>query len=49
MRDDPTRTALAALQGMIDTDAATAAWEAALGLGPNDGLVCTSVVAVKHR
>jgi aminoglycoside phosphotransferase (APT) family kinase protein len=29
-RDEPTRTALAALQGMIDTDAATAAWEAAL-------------------
>jgi len=30
MRDDPTRTAIAALQGMIDTDATTAAWDAAL-------------------
>jgi aminoglycoside phosphotransferase (APT) family kinase protein len=30
MRDEPSRTALAALHGMIDTDAATAAWEAAL-------------------
>ena len=30
MRDDPTRTALAALRGMVDTDAITAAWEAAL-------------------
>ena len=29
-RDDPTRTALAALRGLIDTAAATAAWEAAL-------------------
>lgn len=29
-RDDPTRTALVALRGMIDTDAATATWEAAL-------------------
>jgi aminoglycoside phosphotransferase (APT) family kinase protein len=30
MRDDPTRAALDALQGVIDTDAATSAWEAAL-------------------
>jgi aminoglycoside phosphotransferase (APT) family kinase protein len=30
MRDDPTRTAIAALQGTIDTHATTAAWEAAL-------------------
>lgn len=30
MRDDPTRTAIAALQGTIDTDATTAAWDAAL-------------------
>jgi aminoglycoside phosphotransferase (APT) family kinase protein len=30
MRDEPTRTALAALRGTIDTDAATAAWDAAL-------------------
>jgi len=30
MRDDPTRTAIAALHGMIDTDATTAAWDAAL-------------------
>ena len=29
-RDEATRTAIAALQGMIDTDAASAAWEAAL-------------------
>ncbi len=28
--DDPTRAALAALEGVIDTDAATAAWDAAL-------------------
>ena len=30
MRDEPTREALTALHGMIDTDAATAAWETAL-------------------
>lgn len=30
MRDEPTRTALAALHGMIDTDAVTAEWDAAL-------------------
>jgi aminoglycoside phosphotransferase (APT) family kinase protein len=30
MRDDATRTAIAALEGMIDTVATTAAWEAAL-------------------
>jgi aminoglycoside phosphotransferase (APT) family kinase protein len=30
MPDEPTRAALAALQGTIDTDAATAAWDAAL-------------------
>jgi aminoglycoside phosphotransferase (APT) family kinase protein len=30
MRDDPTRTAIAALEGMVDTDATTAAWDAAL-------------------
>jgi aminoglycoside phosphotransferase (APT) family kinase protein len=30
MRDEPTRTALAALRGTIDTDGATAAWDAAL-------------------
>lgn len=30
MRDDPTRTAIAALQGTIDTDATTAAWDVAL-------------------
>jgi aminoglycoside phosphotransferase (APT) family kinase protein len=29
-RDEPTRAAIAELQGMIDTDAATAAWDAAL-------------------
>jgi aminoglycoside phosphotransferase (APT) family kinase protein len=29
-RDEPTRTAIAELEGMIDTDAATSAWEAAL-------------------
>jgi aminoglycoside phosphotransferase (APT) family kinase protein len=29
-RDEPTRAAIAALEGMIDTDAATAAWERAL-------------------
>jgi len=30
MRDDPTRTAIAALRGAIDTDATTAAWDAAV-------------------
>ena len=30
MRDDPTRTAIAALRGMIDTLAVTDAWDAAL-------------------
>lgn len=30
MQDEPTRTAIAALHGVIDTGAATAAWEAAL-------------------
>jgi aminoglycoside phosphotransferase (APT) family kinase protein len=30
MRDEATRTAIAALEGMIDTDAATAAWDAAV-------------------
>jgi len=30
MRDEPTRTAIAELQGTIDTEAATKAWEAAL-------------------
>jgi aminoglycoside phosphotransferase (APT) family kinase protein len=30
LRDEPTRTAIADLQGTIDTDATTAAWEAAL-------------------
>ena len=30
MRDDPTRTAIAALEGTIDADAVTAAWDAAL-------------------
>jgi aminoglycoside phosphotransferase (APT) family kinase protein len=30
LRDEPTRTALAALEGTIDTKAATGAWEAAL-------------------
>ncbi len=30
VRDAPTRTAIADLEGMIDTEAATAAWEAAL-------------------
>lgn len=30
LRDDPTRTAIAALQGMLDTHATTAAWDAAL-------------------
>jgi aminoglycoside phosphotransferase (APT) family kinase protein len=29
-RDSPTRAAIAALNGLVDTDAATAAWEAAL-------------------
>jgi aminoglycoside phosphotransferase (APT) family kinase protein len=29
-RDEPTRTAIAELEGMVDTDAATAAWDAAL-------------------
>jgi aminoglycoside phosphotransferase (APT) family kinase protein len=29
-RDEPTRTAIADLEGMIDTDAATEAWDAAL-------------------
>jgi aminoglycoside phosphotransferase (APT) family kinase protein len=30
MRDNPTREAISALQGILDTDAVTAAWEAAL-------------------
>lgn len=30
MQDDPTRTAIAALQGVIDAEATTAAWDAAL-------------------
>ncbi len=30
MEDDPTRTAIAALRGMVDTHATTAAWDAAL-------------------
>jgi len=33
-RDEPTRAAIDALRGMIDTDAATAAWEAALQVPP---------------
>jgi aminoglycoside phosphotransferase (APT) family kinase protein len=34
MRDDPTRTAIAALRGLIDTEATTALWEAALQTPP---------------
>jgi aminoglycoside phosphotransferase (APT) family kinase protein len=32
MRDEPTRAAIASLHGMIDTHAALAAWESALGI-----------------
>jgi aminoglycoside phosphotransferase (APT) family kinase protein len=35
--DDPTRAALAALEGIIDTDTATAAWDAALRTPPWSG------------
>jgi aminoglycoside phosphotransferase (APT) family kinase protein len=37
MRDDATRTAIVALEGMIDTEATTAAWEAALRTPPWSG------------
>jgi aminoglycoside phosphotransferase (APT) family kinase protein len=36
-RDEPTRAAIAALQGMIDTDTATAVWDAALHAPPWPG------------
>ena len=36
MRDAATRTAIASLHGMIDTDAVTVAWEAALKTAPWD-------------
>ena len=36
-RDEPTRTAIAALRGMVDTDAVTEAWEAALRTPPWSG------------
>jgi aminoglycoside phosphotransferase (APT) family kinase protein len=36
-RDEPTRAAIAALRGMVDTDAVTAAWEAALRTPPWSG------------
>jgi aminoglycoside phosphotransferase (APT) family kinase protein len=34
LRDDPTRTAIAALEGLIDAEATTVAWEAALQTAP---------------
>ena len=37
MRDEPTRAAIAALEGVIDTGAATAAWDAALQAPPWSG------------
>lgn len=37
LRDTPTRAAIAALEGMIDTAAASAAWESALAAPPWDG------------
>jgi len=37
MQDEPTREAIEALRGMIDVDAATAAWQAALGEPVWDG------------